>query len=184
MSQSIVVTVKNIDARIKSWSGRGLAITNEVQDATKVAVEYYAASDDKNALYVTKVMNGVLATKGMNANKYKAYILAMCTCLEYTKNKEGQAIFKTKKKHAKDPAMVDDTLLGTLWAEYKAPNAQVEFDLDKKMKALLKAADGNYTRDQLIAALDKALGEEKGESAPLIAPVPSANSTTSTAVQH
>ena len=181
MAKVIEVTVKNIDARIKSWSGRGATITAEVQDATKCAIAYYHGSDDKNALYITKVMNGVLATKGLNANKYKAYILAVCPNLKYQKNKAGDPIFTTDKAKKGDPAIVDEVTLGTLWADFK-PNgagAQQSFDLDKSMATLVKKADG-VTRSELITALDKALAAQaqKDAKAPTEAvniPVPPAD---------
>lgn len=166
MAKAIEVTVKNIDARIKSWSGRGATITVEVQDATKCAIAYYQSSADKNALYITKVMNGVLATKGLNANKYKAYILAVCPNVKYSKNKAGDPIFATDKAKKGEPAIIDEVILGTLWAEYK-PNgagAQQSFDLDKAMAALIKKADG-ITRAELITALDKALATQAQKDA-------------------
>ena len=168
MSTKIVVTTKNIDARIKSWSGRGLSITNEVQDCLAVAFDYYLLSDSKNALYLTKVWRGAVSTKGLNANKLKDYILAVCPNLEHKKDKSDQLVFLTKAKLKTAPADVDVTLSTTLWAEYKKDGGASAFDLDKAVQSLVNKAmkdNDTTTRDQLIAALDKALAVNAVKSA-------------------
>lgn len=159
------ITVKNFDARMKSIVKRGCEVTTDLQDMIDFAGDYYLSTPDKNALYLTKALNGAIATKGLNATKCRSYILARFPHLEYKKNKAGDSIFQTKGKHAKHAPKHNETIKGTLWAEYKSQGDATTPDLDKAMLKLLKVqAEAGKSKEQLIQAFAEALKKVEFET--------------------
>ena len=160
------INVKNFDARMKSIVKRASEATTDLQDMIDFAGDYYLSTPDKNALYLTKALNGAIATKGLNATKCRAYILARFPHLEYKKNKAGESIFQTKGKHAKHAPKHNETIKTTLWAEYKSQGDATTPDLDKAMLKLLKTqAEAGKSKEQLIQAFAEALKQVEFESA-------------------
>ena len=156
----VTVNTSNIDKRIKSWATRGLDVTLEVQDCLVVALDYYQSTPDKSTIYLSKVWRGVVATKGLNANKLKQYVLAACPHLELKKDKAGNQVFLTKAKCKALPAEVLPAITSTLWAEYKQDGGATAFDLEKAIQSLVnKAMKDNdaTTRQAIVEAVDKAL---------------------------
>jgi hypothetical protein len=124
-TQSFDTRVSNV---IKSLAKQ----RDNIQALIAEAFEYYSATDDNNALYLTKLYNALVDNKVTNAVKVKGYILACSTSLNYGKNKEGVNIFRHTKGADKD------VLMPVLpWYEWiKAPKAgDNKLELTKAEKA-------------------------------------------------
>ena len=130
-----------IDKAIASISSRGLSLTADVQKAAVAGLAYYTLCDASDATHLTKLLNAVTATKGLNAKKLQGYVLDAATSLEYATDKVGNRIFKKKRDTEKDSFdSVMAYVSATMWGDWKPAKVEVELDLDKLCLSFVKKA--------------------------------------------
>jgi hypothetical protein len=154
-----------IDKAITSISTRGLSLTADVQKAAVAGLAYYALCDASDANHLTKLLNAVVATKGLNAKKLQGYIVAAAPSLEYATDKVGNKIFKKRRDVEKDSFNDVMTFCGaSMWGDWKPAQKEMELDLDKLCASFVKKAlkaeieDGVAVSDSaIVEAVKRAL---------------------------
>jgi len=176
-SANIVVDLTSTDLRaqtdaainkaISSITTRGLSLTADVQRAVVAGLAYYTMCEASDAGHLTKLLNAVVATKGLNAKKLQGYVLAAAPSLEFATNKVGDKIFKKRRDVEKDS--FDDVMAfvsATMWGDYKPQQKEQELDLSKlaatfARKALQAESEAGVavTDTAIIEAVKRALEE-------------------------
>ena len=160
-----------VDKAIASIKARGVNLAADVQHALVASSAFFALNQEHECAHLTRLMDAVIATKGLNANKLKGYLLDRLP-IKYAKNKKGDMIFKWDRETEVDFDAIMAGLSEMAWYDYKPAAKEEEFDLAKLAKSFVKrvgsAADANdvtVTDEQLIAALKQALSEAHAAAA-------------------
>jgi hypothetical protein len=117
------------------------SMRDRVQALIAFASRFYAEEGNGNTIYLTKILQAVIATPGLNTRGVQAYIQEVCN-VRFVKNDQGEQVFKKVSKEGDNPATFNTNVLATPWYQWVkdnlgSNNAQADWTMEKYVKQVI-----------------------------------------------
>jgi hypothetical protein len=99
-------------------------LQGDIQLAAQAAMLFYALSPEHETCYITRLVNVVDNSRGLNGARLRDYMLSLSPGLVHKRAKDGNMVVAHDRRKPKPtPEQIGELMLATTWYQYKKPIA-------------------------------------------------------------
>lgn len=113
-----------MDGLLLKIKRNAIDLQGDIQLAAQAAMLFYALSPEHETCYITRLVNVVNNSRGLNGARLRDYLLSLSPGLVHKRAKDGNMIVAhDRRKQKPTPEQLGELMLATSWYQYRKPIA-------------------------------------------------------------